>query len=352
MLFAATVVLFLWGSFIHRRRIGAWLCVAWLAPQFVLQLLFLNPSLTRYLLAMLFPVAILTATGLKALMRPRLAGVIALIFAGVIGTPTMPLVRQLHSELSPPEQLASYLRGRFSAPETLVVARQSYNAVSYHLAGWDVRFLDYYGTDAMKEEFARTEARYIVIADPEGLRPGEQFVEIEARSFLRDPQIHAKHARVEVNCFGQVASLAPRDFALPHNGLISVGTQQDARYILDGWYWREDVGGIAARWTGAAPEATLRVYLPGSAGTLILHALSFAPEQQLEVFCNDEFAVQVSVPQTWVQLTVPLPASCHSTESTTLLRLHATTLKSPSADGQSTDHRTLGIAVSGIQILP
>ena len=352
LLFAATTVLLVWGSSTHRKRIGTWVCLAWLVPQLALQLLFLNPSLTRYLLALLFPVAVLTAAGLRAILHPRIALVLSLLLAAVIGTATLPLVRQLHSELSPPEQLASYLRGRFSASETLVVARQSYNALSYHLPGWEVRFLDYYGPEIIKKELARTEARYIVIADPEGLRPGEQFVEIEARSFERNPQIHAKHSRIEVNCFGRVASLAPRDFALPESGLIQVGTEQDARYILDGWYRREDVGGVSARWTGAAPDAMLRVYLPRSVGRLTLLALSFAPGQVVEVFCNDELAGQLSVPQSWAQLSVELPASCGSAESTTLLRLRAITLKSPSADGQSTDHRTLGIAVSGIQILP
>lgn len=352
LLFAATVVLIVWGCITHRKRIGTWLCLAWLAPQLVLQLLFLNPSLTRYLLAMLFPVAILTSAGLRELFRPRIALLLSLIFAAAIGSATLPLARQLHSELSPPEQLASYLVTRFQPSETLVIARQSYNALSYHLAGWDVRFLDYYGIEAMKVEFDRTEATYIVIADPEGLRPGEQFVEIEARSFERDPQIHAKHSRVEVNCFGRVTNLAPRDFALPENGLIQIGTEQDARYVLDGWYRREDVGGIAARWTGSAPEATLRIYSPNKASSLTLHALSFAPEQMLDMFCNDELAGRVSVPQTWTALTVPLPASCASVGSTTLLKLRAGTLKSPSAGGQSTDHRTLGIAVSSIQILP
>jgi hypothetical protein len=206
--------------------------------------------------------------------------------------------------------------------------------------------------DAIKEELDRTQARYIVIADPEGLRPGEQFVEMEAQSYERDSQVHAKHSHVEVIVYGRIDNLAPRDFALPENGLIHIGTEQDARYILDGWYRREDVGGVAARWTGSAAESTLRVYLPDTVSSLTMYALSFSPGQVVEVLCNNEPVGQISVPQVWAQHSVALPSSCHSAESTTLLRLRTTVLKSPSADGQSTDHRTLGIAVASIQIQP
>ena len=351
-LFGAAVVLIVWGAFRQRKQISLWLCFAWLTPQLALQLLFLNPSETRYMLALLFPAATLAAAGLQAVLRHRLALALAVVLAAVIGLVTLPLVRQLHSEVSPPDRLVAYLRSKYQASDTLVVGRQSYNALSYYLSGWDVRFLDYYGNEAMKEEFNCTRATYIVIADPEGLRPGEAFVEIESRVFEQNPQVHAKHSRVEVTCYGRVTDLAPRDFALPENGIIQMGTEQDARYVLDGWYRREDVGGVAARWTGAAPAATLRVYLPNKASRLSLNALSFAPAQLLDVFCNDVLVGQVSVPQTWTQLTVPLSDSCFSSESTILLRLCAATLKSPSAEGQSTDHRTLGIAVSRLQVLP
>lgn len=352
-LFAGTLVWVIVACAKRRRDIGVWLCVAWLAPQVVLQLLFLNPTLTRYLLSLLFPVALLVAVGLDALFRRRLiAAAIALVFAAIVGVAAFPLAQRLHTVLAPPEQLTAYLAERFPADRTLVVARQSYSALDYRLPSWDVRFADYFGDAALLATIARTQPAYVVIADPETLRPGEDYVEVETRSFVRDAQIHAKHAIVDVNVYGRADSLSPRDFALPESGAILVGTSQDAKYLLDGWHRREEIGGIPARWMGSESVASLRVLLPSGVDTLTLKALSFPPDQLVEVLCNDQAAGSVPVPQGWMEVSVALPPSCIQPDTVTRIGLRPSALLSPSADGKSTDTRMLGIAVAEIRFRP
>jgi len=352
LLFAGT--LFFMGIACLRRRnnIGVWLCMAWLVPQLVVHLLFLNPSLTRYLLAFLFPVAILVAVGLDSLSSKRVSVTTVVVLMVVVGSAALPLANKLHTLQSPPEQLAAYIADRFTPTQTLIVARQSYNALAYHLPGWDVRFADYFGDAVLKQEFARGQATYIVIADPEGLRPDEQYVEIETRSFARDPQIHAKHARVDVNVYSRTAGLAWRDFALPETKSILVGTPQDAKYILDGWYRREDIGGVAARWTGSDISATIRVLLPQGTMTMTIRAWSFSPNQVVELFCNDQFFASVPVPQDWTEVSAPLPVSCIQPHALTHISFRPTVLAVPANDGKSTDCRSLGIAICEIRFAP
>jgi hypothetical protein len=352
-LFAGTLVLAGFACIKHRKDVGVWLCVAWLAPQVVLQLLFLNPTLTRYLLALLFPTAILVAAGLDTLFRRRfISAAIVLAFVAIVGVAAFPVALGLHTVPAPPEQLASYIAERFPEDGTLVIARQSYSALAYRLPGWDVRFADYFGDAALLDEIARTQPSYVVIADPETLRPGEEYVEVETRTFSRDAQIHAKHAHVDVNVYGRAESLSPRDFALPESGAILVGTPQDAKYLLGGWHRREEVGGIPARWMGAESVAFLRVLLPSSAKTLTLKTLSFPPDQVVEVLCNGEAVGSASVPQGWVEVSVAMPPSCIQSDALTHIGLRPASLASPSADGRSTDTRLLGIAVAEIRFGP
>ena len=352
LLFAATLGVIGIAYTKRRKEIGIWLCIAWLAPQAVVHLLFLNPSLTRYLLAFLFPMAMLVAVGLDSLLSKRIARIVVAAFMIIVGAATLPLAQGLHTIPAPPEQLVTYVATHFPAEHTLITARQSYNALAYYLPDWDVRFADYFGDEALEREIASGQATYVVIADPETLRPRDQYVEIETRRFVRNPQIHAKHARVDVNAYGRMAHLAMSDFALPETRTILIGTPQDAKFVLDGWYRREEIGGIPARWTGSDNVATIRVLLPQREMTLTLRAWSFAPSQTVELLCNDQLVATAPVPQNWTDIPVALPASCLLPDELTFIHIRPSVLSAPSDDGRSTDRRTLGIAISELRFSP
>ncbi len=337
-----------WACARHIHSWALWFCLAWLLPQLGAHLLFLNPTLTRYLLACLFPAAILVAAGLDAL--PRRWGLsLALLSMGIVGNRALPLAQGLHTIYAPPEQAAAYIAARLDPQQTVIVARQSYNALQYHLPGWDVRFEEYWGIERLEQEFAQGRFTYIVIADPESLRLGEQYVEIETRTLVRDPQIHAKHARVEVNLYGRADRLTLPDFALPESGTIAIGAPQDAKYLLEGWYRREEIGGVIGRWTGSEISATLRIWMPQSAQAIVLRAWSFAPDQVLEVWCDGRLMGQAAVPQAWSEVKVALQ-DCGQSDRLTWLALRPRVRLSPAQDGRSTDQRRLGIAVSEIRL--
>ncbi|MCL5996781.1 MAG: glycosyltransferase family 39 protein [Chloroflexi bacterium] len=332
---------------------------AWLLPQALVQVLFLNPELTRYLLALLFPAALLVAIGLHRLGAaftrrwPRaraLPTALALLFGGVAGLAALPLVQTLHSVPAPPDQLAAYLARRLPREQTLIVARQSYNALAYHLPDWQVRFADAYDPGALTSDLANDRSHYIVIADPEAIQPGEQHVQIETVQFTRDPQVHAKHAVVTANIYGLVSSLTAQDFTLPDDGTIRIGTSQDDKYLLTGWYRREDIGGVQARWIGVEDTAVLRVLLPPRDATLTLRAMSLVPDQTMALRCDDRLLFVVNVYQQWTDVSVALPAECAHPDQPTRLVIRPSQRRSPADAGASTDQRKLAVAIAEVRI--
>ena len=339
----------------HPRRLAVALCWAWLIPQAILHVVFLNPELTRYALVLLPPAAILVAHGLDMLFHAystrdvRVPFGVSLVFAVVVGSQALPLAQVLHTVPAPPDQLAAAIQSRLTPDNTLIVARQSYNALAYHLRGWDVRFADAYSPDALAREVASTTAGYVVIADPESLQPGEAFVEIETLSFQRDAQVHAKHALVAANLYGRADALAARDFALPPDGIIHIGTPQDGKYVLNGWYRREGVGGVQARWMGSEGEASLRVLVPAGATRVAVRLLSFPPDQQLTVSCEGETLGQAAVPQAWVEASFDIPSRCIKIDRPAMFTLRPGRRSAPSGSGSSTDRRLLGVAVTMVQ---
>jgi hypothetical protein len=335
-----------------KQRIGLALCVAWALPQIALQLLLLNPELTRYLLALLFPVALLAALGIERVcVRQTRAGVgVALVFCALTGATALPLAHGLHVVPAPPDQLAAALSQQLPRDQTLIMARQSYNALAYLLPDWRVRFADAYAPDALPGLIADSRAIFVVLADPEGIQPGEAYVQVQTLQFARDAQIHAKHAAVTADVYALSTALRPADYVLPADGVIRMGTPQDGKYLISGWYRREDVGSLPARWTGSAESAALRVLLPSGAHMLTLRALSFAPAQTLTVRCNDQVVGRLSVPQEWTTLRFDLPPACVSAHTPARLELRTSQRRAPADAGTSTDRRTLGVAVAEVQV--
>ncbi len=339
---------------------AAWgVCIAWLLPQAIVQVLFLNPELTRYLLACLLPAALLAAAGLAqlaALVRGanslyRYApAAVGLAFYTLTGSAALPLAQTLHTVPAPPDQLAAYLARRLPRAGTFILARQSYNALAYELPGWTVRFADAYAPDAVPQLLAASRATYIVIADPEGVQPGESYVQIDALHFSRDPQVHAKHAAVDANLYGLASALGPDEFTLPPDGMIHIGAPLAGKYLLQGWYRAEDIGGVAARWTGSADSAALRVLLPQRAATLTMKVMSFVPGQVIALRCDGRLLWRTPVYQQWTWVSFELPADCAHAGRPTVLDFRPSLRRAPADDGSSTDRRPLAVAISEIRI--
>jgi hypothetical protein len=175
-------------------------------------------------------------------------------------------------------------------------------------------------------------------------------VQVETVQFTRDPQVHAKHAVVSANLYGLASSLSAQDFAMPAGGVIHVGTPEDGKFVLNGWYRREEIGGVPARWAGSEDTATLRVLLPQRDTTLSLRMLSFVPDQTVAIRCDDQLLFVVNVYEQWSDISVDLPAECAHPDRPTRLTLRPSKRQSPAETGASNDRRRLSVAVAEVHI--
>ncbi len=92
---------------------------------------------------------------------------------------------------------------------------------------------------------------------------------------------------------------------------VDIGGPADETYTGWGWYWREDFGGLTARWTGEPPTpATLYVDLPPGAYTLAFSAQSFQRAKTVTIRLDDTVVGAAALgPAALAEYTVDLPAA-------------------------------------------
>jgi hypothetical protein len=128
---------------------------------------------------------------------------------------------------------------------------------------------------------------------------------------------------------------------------IDFGAHGDEGFIGHGWYWPEDVGGVAARWAGGGPEALLYASLPtGSAYDLTVRATAFAEPRTVTVVANAEPLGTFTVrPGTWTEHALTIPADLVARAGGDLVfSLTADGLVSAADLGLSDDARPLALA--------
>lgn len=133
---------------------------------------------------------------------------------------------------------------------------------------------------------------------------------------------------------------------------IDLGLPGDEGYIGHGWYWLEDVGGVAARWAGGGPEALIYVSLPaGQDYTLAVHVTAFAEPRTVTVVANAERLGQfTAMPGGWRDYTVTVPAALVERSGGNLVfSLSADGLTSAAEQGLSDDARPLTLAYDWIE---
>jgi hypothetical protein len=140
----------------------------------------------------------------------------------------------------------------------------------------------------------------------------------------------------------------------PADGAIRLGEAAADRYLGQGWYPAENIGGPQARWTGAEPAAVLRVHLPRQAHQLTFRAASFLPDQLTSVAVNDQLIAQLPMGEGWAEYHMDLPASAIPADG--WLTIVLTANRSASAyertNGQSEDRRPLAVAYESVALLP
>jgi hypothetical protein len=139
---------------------------------------------------------------------------------------------------------------------------------------------------------------------------------------------------------------------------VDVGAADDWRFLGWGWHWREPVGGVDWRWTGAqttlegridADPARLYVDLPPAAYRIIVNAQAFSTARRLSLWANGVRLGAAEIGTEGLQvLTFDLPAEIIGDGRYIALHFETDAAISPREIGQGDDPRPLGIAVESV----
>jgi hypothetical protein len=327
-------------------RRGRWLALAWLLPYAAVMLLTMRPDDPRKVLPAIPPMLLLLAG-----IRPRaLAAAICLGLAGWQAAVAAPLITTLDTVPAPPEQAAAFLQAHFSPADTLVVAGQSYNAIRYRLPAFKVYLLDELDPAAVNRDLASGTYRNLVLLDKEGFAPPESYAGVGTRTFMRDALVLPKASTVWLAAYRPLSELRETDLSLPSTA-VHIGTPEDVRYLMDGWYRPEQIAGVPARWTDLSARIRFWTDRAGDA-SLELVAAAYPDNQQLTVLVNNQPAARLSLAHGWAPYTISIPASLlHAGAINTISLEHRTAISAYQAtDGQSLDRRPLAAAYSSFQL--
>ena len=209
---------------------------------------------------------------------------------------------------------------------------------------------------AMQPEFLAILDRDQFGADAvEALSDSGRYIPLEDLVFSRDPRIHSQHDQVRLQVLTPADSLPAEALMPPPGGCIDIGSLEDGRYISQGWFRSEEIGGVNARWAGTIATSTLRVYTePEQAYVLTLRALAYPADQRLTVRVAGQRLVELSLPQTWTEHTVSIPPQPRQQEEVLTLKLVHAYLSSPYIEsvGESSDRRLLAAAYDLICLIP
>ena len=293
------------------RLLAVW-ALAVLVPYYLLE------SLNRPRLALpLLPPLVLLAAG--GWLRPRRGqagrwdapstarwAVVGLATAAML-IEGAPLARTLATVPAPPAQAAAHIRQTYPPGETLVAAAGSFRAAQVELPGYRLLYRYQWDDAAAREATASSRYAAIAILDREifgdvieSLDGGGRYVPIADLTFTRDRRVHLQHDQVRLQLLVPADSLGPADLELPEGGLIDIGGADDGRYLGQGWFRAEEVGGASARWAGDGTTSELRVTLPPASGHMVtFRAAAIPPGQTVEVHVNGQVAARLALAQDW-----------------------------------------------------
>lgn len=149
------------------RRRATWLALVWLVSYAVIMLLVMQPTDPRKILPAvpgLFLILAASANGRWSWLRPA-ATTGGLILTVVLAAKALPLVRTLHTELTPPEQAVVYITANFSPEDTIVLAGNSLNHLYYELPNYDSLAIDFVSQDELAAELSKKPYRWVISLD-------------------------------------------------------------------------------------------------------------------------------------------------------------------------------------------
>ncbi|MBN1876764.1 MAG: DUF2723 domain-containing protein [Anaerolineae bacterium] len=343
------------------QRRESWLLAVWMAAVTGQVLLFETLDRPRLLLPLFPPLLLLVARGWARILLPRRQRTLIVTgFSLVLMTFSAPLVAQLSAVPAPPAQATAYIAAHYPPESTLVAAAGSFRAVQVELPAYRLAYLYQFNPAGVQATLAG-EIRYVVIFDRdqfpsdvlEILSVSGDYVPLEERTFVRDRRVHTQHDQVRVQVLTPAVMIPPEALRLPEDGCIDIGDENDGRYLSQGWFRPEDIGGARGRWAGQTLTSTLRVKLEAGQDDhadadirIHLKLLAYPAEQTLTLYAGEQLLERVSLLQGWQEIVIILPPDVVQSDTITTLHLGHARVLSPFevTGGESSDRRALAAA--------
>ncbi len=286
--------------------------------------------------------------------KSPLRGLMILSAAALLLAQGLPLATQLATVPAPPAQATAYVAVHYPAEQTLIAAAGSFRAVQVELPTYRLAYLYRFDAEAVAQTL-RSGVRYVVVFDRDQfpaaamatLSADGRYVPLEERTFTRSRRVHTQHDQVRVQVLTPADLVPPEALTLPPDGCIDIGGESDGRYLAQGWFRPEDIGGTSGRWAGETLTSTLRVTLqPASTYWLRFRALAYPPEQNLTLRIAGREIEHLPLAPGWAEYEVTLAAEGISAGEITTLEFVHTVAQSPfeATGGGSSDTRPLTAA--------
>ena len=121
--------------------------------------------------------------------------------------------------------------------------------------------------------------------------------------------------------------------------IAAIDLQGDEAYLVEGWYPRENIGGVEGRWTRR--EVTLRLPLqPQHRYKLTFRALAFGKNRSVSLRLGGEQLATIALAEDWTTYTIDLPQGSFADDLIPLLSLSANGEQTPAG----ADSRALAVA--------
>ncbi len=373
------------------RREEIYSLAVWALAMIAQVFLFETLDRPRLMLPILPPLALLIAWGWAAIggiaqlaaqrflpprspkvSRPRrgvlwVQGLALCTIALALLTQGAPLAAQLAQVPAPPAQACDYVAARYAPDETLIATAGSFRAVQMELPAYQLFYLYRFDAEAVKATLAGGQIRYVVIFDRDQfpattvqvLNDRGRLVPLEERTFSRDRRVHTQHDQVRVQVLTPASLVPLTALTLPSNGCIDIGGETDGRYLGEGWFRPETIGGIQGRWAGGTLTSTVRLNLASAPGhrlryRLRFRALAYPAKQMVSVYTGEMYLAQLSLPQAWTEFEVPLPQQTWVSDQVMTLMFVHSQARAPFEvnGGGSSDTRRLSAAYDWLCLIP
>ncbi len=344
------------------RKPSTWFIVIWAVVMFIPYFLFTSLNRPRLMLPCIPPLLLWAGLGWERILRmkPVLRGV------GVIGASglavffaiqSIPLATIIHTIPAPHDQARDYIRQLYPPDQTAIAVAGSYRTIQTELNDYRAIFYRYqFDPSTVQAQIRAENYAYIAIVDRDGfgdvmsaLDDDGRYVPIDDVQFYRDERVHWEHHQTRLQVLMPLDQLTADRLTLPEDGEINIA--EDGKFLGSGWFRREDVGGVMARWGGDSLISQVRVTLVPQHYQVEFFATPFTDNMTVTVMLNGVMIAELALSGGWAVYSFDLPADMIPEGEIVLLELVHDTMLSPydQTGGASSDRRALTVAYAWVR---